>query len=344
MPTDTPPNPPRKGLEWGRPPQPTFRAGPLPAAVNRLGAAPLPARKSRPVASAEPPASARVAEQLSMPMPEAPPTPTRAQPKADPAGLVAKPARAPTARPGGGIFSGSLVPQAARPASAPTPAATPAPATPAAPEPAPAPRPAPVADAVLRPLPEASRPVAPVAASDLVVPTTRPAPAVAAPSAVVRPSTGPRRWPLYAGAALAVLAVGAGVVWMLTRPEPPVPTVETTAPVSTPVFETPTASSTAPVETPSEVTVPVAPTASVSAPETDVPARAPTAPLSRPTTQPAAPVTTAAPPPVVILAPPPVAEPDPAPVEVPVGPPPTAARPQANDPDAPIVTRPQPLN
>ena len=104
MPTDTPPNPPRQGLQWGRAPQTTFRVGPLPTAVNRL-AVPS-SRRAKPVATAEPPASARIAEQLSMPMPEPQPQPqpsVQAPPRPDPAGLVAKPAATPSALPGGGI-------------------------------------------------------------------------------------------------------------------------------------------------------------------------------------------------------------------------------------------------
>jgi Meckel syndrome type 1 protein len=202
----------------------------------------------------------------------------------------------------------------------------------------PLPTPDPVSDPA--PFPEAdARPAGPVEAAPMV------SPALAAASGR-RKSSG--RLPLYAGGALAALAAVAGAVWLLNRPDavPPAPPVVAEAPTTldalpaAPVAAIPDEG--APVEAASEPVPPVAEVA--AAPVVVAPRAAPSpAPASAgPTPRPAPAQAQAAPTPVPpAIAPAPLVEI--APVR-PAGPPPTAAERPTADPDAPIATRPQPLD
>lgn len=303
------PEPFRRPVTWGRPPETVFRAGPLPRGGTL---APLP----------EPPKAA-------------------------------------PARPSG-ILSGSMIPRAApapaRPASAP---AAPAPiAT------APAPQ-APVTpaatlvepDLTVRPLPEpepAPAPiVAPVAAPPVAprIDTLPDAVVVGPPRALEAASargTSSGRLPLYAGGAAAALAAVAVGGWFLTRspagaPATSVPPAPALAAPTVPLDAAPVEP--APVETatpaqpePAEV-VPAPATTTRAAPPpatTSAPVRAAPAP-----SQAQAP---AQPTPSPVVAPPPVIVTQPLPEPEPVTPPPTAAERPSADPDAPITTRPQPLD
>ena len=340
----------RRQAQWGRPPQTTFIAGPLPRGTGLMP----------PVASA-PKTEAPKAQALG--------------------GETARPApRAPAAGPGH-AFGGSLVPQrrATPPAAAPTFLTAPMPglATP----PRPAPSLAPVAptltsaavetaksapvDATPRPLPPVQAPVEPVVAKTprAVSHEDAPRPVASRPDPVVRAAAAPasapvtprktaNRLPLYIAAA-AVVVIGAPVVtWLITRsnsepaPAAPSPVLEASgAAVSVPpVVEN---AGTVAAETPVAAAPPPAP--SPVAPRPAVVRRAPAAAStqgrttdrssSAPTTAVAAPsvVAPASPPPVVVVAPAPETSP-------PAAPPPTAARPAQSDPDAPVVTKPQPLD
>ena len=291
------PQPFRRQVTWGRPPQAVFRAGPLPRGGTL---APLP----------EPP----------------------------------KPR--PMAAPSAGILSGSMIPRAApsapsAPASVPTPAVTP---PPTAPVPAPE---AAAPDLTVRPLPEPEPEVTPAAAAvaapevhvlpDVVVEAPRPVTgALQAASARGKSSS---HLPLYAGGAVVVLAAVAVGGWMLTRSpaeKPVAPVAPLTSPVAEPVeiatVETPVVAESEPAATPPAPAVAPAATPARTAPAatvTPAPAR-PATTTAQPTQRPVE-----APPPVAIVT-------QPLPEPTPAAPPPTAAEHPPSDPDAPILTRPQP--
>lgn len=319
MPTDTEkklngtPEPFRRLVVWGRPPATVFRTGPLPKGTG-LSAMPGPPR---------------------MPV-------------------------------GPGILTGSMIPRAT-----PTPDSAPAPA-PARPAPVPAPAQAQVpaaprvapmdhaADLTVRPLPSLkSEPVAP--AADLqrgALPAFLPTGGEAAGNTAGPRPQGPtsarritNRMPLYAGIALAALAVLALGAWIWTRPPATAP-----APAATVVAAETLPSVPVPAIPPAAIVPAETPPAPVIAEAAGTPGPATPAPALRPVTPPPAAVrpppvgvrpagpapapapARVTPPPVVVTAPLIEIAPAPAP-----GPQPTAAERPQTDPDAPVLTRPQPI-
>jgi hypothetical protein len=165
---------------------------------------------------------------------------------------------------------------------------------------------------------------------------------------VATPTKAPARsrTPLYIAAA-AVVVIGAPVAtWLITRSNsesaaPSVPEVPVAADAPPAAVETTPDAVAEPVAAPlTNAPAPVvsrraAPRrAAATSAETLAANTAAPAVATPPATVAAAPV---APPPVVVVAP----TPEPA---QPAGPPPTAARPTQSDPDAPVVTKPQPLD
>jgi hypothetical protein len=299
----------RRQVQWGRPPSTVFHAGPLPKG----------------------PAMSPLAE----------PAPVRTAPQGVPrTGSILQGSMIPTAAPRKPVVSPSEPEWVEEALTAPVVAAPviPAPRVEAA---RPVRAPEPVRREVLDPLPVPPSKVEPVGAAAPVAVEAPVAPAYAKTKAQ-RPS----RTPLYVGAAVVVLALAAGGVWMATRssaPEAPVAatapaaaiapaaesTVIETAPVATtPVAETPAVTAPAPAATRPATTTVRTPPAPVAATPRGV-QRPPVA--TSPTSQPAAPPAITVQP--LVVTPPPVQTP-----------PPTAARTAPVDPDAPISTRPQPLD
>ncbi len=324
------PQPFRRQVEWGRPPATVFRAGPLPRG-ERL--APLP----------EPPVPTAATALSPAPRPATPP-----------------------ARSAASILSGSMIPRAApaRPTpDAPTQRAAPA-ADPAAGR-APALDPGSTAAGAAQPMRQPDLTVRPLPAAEgsraTAVPRVpepalvRPQPAVPRePAAPVR-TQRPGRLPLYAGAAAALVAgLGLGA-WWLSRGAPATPeaapaTAADVAPM--PVTRAPEAAGSPADATP----LPASPgsagiAAAATPPAGPAPAPGPTPAAPRASEpQPGSP-TLANRPGVAAVTPPPAPANDPplivvAPSEPapPPGPPPTAAERPPADPDAPITTRPQPLD
>ncbi|PZO38270.1 MAG: hypothetical protein DCE92_06355 [Alphaproteobacteria bacterium] len=178
------------------------------------------------------------------------------------------------------------------------------------------------------------------------------APVIEAPTGVADPvparpavrSQPTSRMPLYAGfAVMAVIGIAAAA-WVLMRPEPataPAAPVPEAVPEAMPALPLPEATvpagsvetlprvQTNPAEPDPEVvtrTRPVTPSVRSVAPATASPAPAVRVQV-QPQPRPAAPAIVVAP-----LDP------------LPAGPPPTVAQPSQTDPDAPILTRPQPLD
>ena len=370
----------RRQVQWGRPPSQVFHAGPLP----RGPLAPLPPiprtapnapdRSADSFSAAGPSGSATtVAPVTTRPSPlplvqSAPP----ARAGAPTGGGFYNNSMIPKARAAASAAS-VITPAPERPVepvevTVPSPAwpdttVRPLPAAPVASASAPAarsldavsaedPQPAPTPTPAVAMRPEASLDVEPT---------------VPAYARVAR-KTGASRLPLYIGAGVVLIAaIGAGA-WLL-RPKPVAPpaAVEVVAPgsTSTPVQTAPTpVVAPEPVETPPVSTAAEAPVVT-SAPAQAAPVRptpvrptttrpttvespTPTRPATRPTAQtnPApvrtAPVATRPAPttaPQITVAP--IIAP---PVSQPASPPPTAARSQSADPNAPISTRPQPLD
>ncbi|WP_421730686.1 hypothetical protein [Brevundimonas sp.] len=340
----------RVQAQWGKPPPVIFRAGPLPKSADLSWA--------QPPAGMRPPASAQQQQQRQptpQPAPQArsggilrgsmvpPPRPAAPEPaRATAPEPVAAPVAAPIAPP---VMDTTVrpLPPAPQRVSEPTPEPQPAP-QPSAP---PAPR---IAPAELTPTPVQTAPVhaAPVQAA--------PAAPVYATAAAKRSS----RLPLYLGLALGAAAVIAGGIWLAGRgsaPAPMAPLLPTTGVAADPVLDaTPLSSEPAPViaEPPAAQAIEApnpAPTTSATPPgattrpsvSASVPASVPAA---RPVTRPATPATSAPSPTQSLNRQPaqaPAIETQPLAVP-PAGPQPTAAQPAAADPDAPIETRPQPLN
>src|SRR5215217_5606984 len=151
-------------------------------------------------------------------------------PLPEPPRLAPRPART-----GPGILSGSMIPRAAPPTAqtqtrAPAPAPQSSPVMPAQPEASPAIQP----DLIVRPLPTPE----PLPAPSERVPAPRPiveaAPAVS-PTLAAASARGKSsgRLPLYAGAAVAVLAVVAGGFLFLNRPAEVAPAAAPPAPSAT---------------------------------------------------------------------------------------------------------------
>lgn len=314
----------RKQVTWGRMPTTTFHVGPVPVAPNPLDRIPNRAPLKTPLGQAQ---AGR---------------PQQVQSR-----------RAPlTTRPGAGILSGSLIPQA-RPAHGPL---TAQPAQPAVP-PKPAGQTATDVDLTVRPLPGAAPEPAPapqtatesappIVESGPVVKARQAAPAVS-PSLARASTRSASRLPAYVGlGAVAVLVIGGGL-WFALRSEPAAPldaapaatpVAAAAAPASTPV--TPAADAPAPAPTVEAATIEAAPAESAK-PRTTTPVAAPR--TAAPTTNqaadpPSAPTRTQAPPttqPALTAV---------QPQQVVMAPAPTAARPTQAAPDAPVVTRPQPLD
>ncbi|WEK58254.1 MAG: hypothetical protein P0Y52_01585 [Candidatus Brevundimonas phytovorans] len=315
----------RRQVQWGRPPQTTFIAGPLPRGAGLTPSVPAPP-KTETTKPAAAPAAPRAAS---------------------------RPAS-------GNVLGGSLVPQrrATSPGAGPTFLTAPAPVAPQPSAPVPAAR-API-DATPRPLP-------PVQAPEAALRAEAPAPAALPPKPQVQPvevvvpiaaRAAPRkaanRTPLYIAAA-AVVVIGAPVAtWLITRSNSePAPEASSAASdvsaleASSPAAAVPASGIVA--AAPSEalpVAAPTQPVATNAVRRAAAPRRAPVAAsaatLAANTAAPAvtAPPLVAAPatpPPVVVIAP--ALEP-----AQPAGPAPTVARPTQSDPNAPVVTKPQPLD
>ncbi|MGH7018593.1 MAG: hypothetical protein ACREEY_01860, partial [Brevundimonas sp.] len=239
----------RRPVQWGRPPQTTFIAGPLPRGTGLL-----------------PPVAPTPRAEAPKPAPNTAPRPAVAAPAAP--------------RPvSGNVLGGSLVPQrrAAQPAAAPNFLTAPMPGA-AQPQPQPpqqaqsARAAAPVAaspavDATPRPLPQAAAPIAARASEPAPKPAPPPraAPQVkAAPVAVATSRKGVSRTPLYIAAA-AVVVIGAPLAtWLITRANsdpapaapsaaegpPAAPMVDAAPPLAAPVEAAPTEAAAAPVARP----------------------------------------------------------------------------------------------
>jgi Meckel syndrome type 1 protein len=280
----------------------------------------------KPMAWGRPPATTFRAGPLPRPAtwPNAPARP------APPASAPLEPA-APSANSAAAILGGSLIPQAETraPASFVAPPRGPGPETPAPAARSRAAEP----DLTVRPLPPAE--AEPVAAEPRpraeLVDTPSPVPAGPAVGASRTKTSG--RAPLLAGLAVVVIVLAAAGVWWTGRSQPApetasVPEGGSIAPI--PVEARPAESDGEPVGAASGASA--------------QPAAAPTATAERPvapraTARPAAPPVVA---PAVQTAPPPL-EIETAPLIVVPAPPPAAAQPQAQDPDAPVVTQPQAL-
>lgn len=343
----------RKGyVIWGRPPQVTFRAGPLPRdeGLARLMAMPPHPRPSGPRVTGSSAAGGGSARsglgQSGSPLSGSSNVPRAAAP-----GGAGKPAAS------GSIFGNSLVPPAARPKPQPEVAeagdVTPPAAVTNVSDAGTTPAAVATAGATTAPVePETTIHELPPVVARRSAETVEVAPVAASRSAGKR-SLGP--W-IAIGAI--VLAGGAAALWWDSRDKSPEVAAPIDAapegPVTAPAeIETPAAEGSAADQVVSPSPEPVAPAASQAASSAPVatPARAPVSPpapgpasarAQRPAPAQTAPARQAAPAstpaPVVVVAPPaetaPVVE----------GPPPTAARPAQTDPDAPVVTRPTPLD
>jgi len=356
------PNDPAAGFQrgrivWGRPPQPVFRAGPLPRdeGLARLIAMPPHPQAAKPTVKGS--VASGVAGGSNIPQ-----APRAAQPQPAPAsrGLgnfsnvpqTSRPApqgAAKPAAPAGGILGGSLVPPAkpVAPLAAVTPQPEPKPVPQAPQQAAPAPvAPMPVAEEIvvmseLEPVVAPRRPVAGATQAEARMDCVS-----------AKTSTAWGRWAVAAGAL--IIAAGVVVWWMNREPEAPVAPQETVAAAP----ETVTSETAAPVaserlapevsQNAPAVTQTATPTAAVRAPQrvtTEAPPRPAAAPVktlsatpaARPATIQTAPASSQ-PAPVVVVTPP---------AEAPVveqGPAPTIAAPMQSNPDAPVVTRPQKLD
>jgi hypothetical protein len=327
----------RHQVQWGRPPSSVFHAGPLPRRASALPMAeptPVPPSQPRPgsiLSGSMIPRAARKREPVVRvgepewvdPPVVAPPVvaPPRAQTSAP---VVPSPV---VARPGRDAVERSV-------ASSPRTALEPLP------------------DLPLEPgivLPEtATTESVPVAVTSQPVPTASQAP-VPTRARARRPS----RMPVYVGGGIVALLLAAGGAWLVTRPDVPAPAPVVAgaavppAPVAsgTPVVETPVS-----VE-PVSIPVPEPARAAAAAPAVTTSVARPAAVANRPAQAPASIPVAVAPrqaqrPPVVTT---PAPQPAPPvisvrPLEVVPTPPPTAARAAPTDPDAPIQTRPQPLD
>lgn len=330
----------RKPAQWGRMPATTFHVGPVPVAPNPLDRLPNPPPRKPPVQGQS------AGQGLNF-------SPAEGRAPARP------PAPAPAQR-SGGIMSGSLIPQT-RPASAKAATSKSEP-SPAGPDltvrPLPVAKTAPVSPPHPEPTPTATieQDLAPVTVAETpkVIEVAPATPQAASPRrAASRQSAS--RLPLLIGAGAAAALVIGGGLWFALRSQPaqeapPVSPPEAVAPVSPPPAEQPQDVQqplpTAP--TPPATAPAAAPAAPNAARTTTSPARAATpqtvtstvqqqhqspraASPSAPTTQaPASGAAAAVEPPVVVV--------------VPQASAPTPARAPQTDPNAPVVTRPQPLD
>ena len=319
----------RKQVTWGRMPATTFHVGPVPIAPNPLDR--IPNRPPRQTPLGQTPLGQTPASQVQT-------------------GQAQQPRLAP--RPNAGILSGSLIPQA-RPGSTPPP-------TPSAVPPKPAGQTVPDIDLTVRPLPGAApepapTPIQPPPPVSAVAPVVQTSEAAAQPVSPSLPRTSTRRGsrlPAYIGLGAAAALVIGGGLWFALRSAPePAATLDaapvgTTAPVvpaaTTPVTPPPVAKTPQPAPT-----IEATPVEAVPA-RTTTPAAAPRPTASSPsqTSAPNRAQTPSATPPAPTVATPSQPAPtavQPAP-QIVVVPAPTAARQTQTDPDAPVVTRPQPLD
>lgn len=314
---------------WGRPPAVTFRAGPLPrdeGLARLLAMPPHPQPKKPTVTGSTAISPAKVA-----------PTATGVGGFSNVPQKSARPAAS------GGIFGNSLVPPPAKPQPTVQP--------PVQPEPAPAQQPElvpPAAPQVVEPRVE----TATVHELEPVVAVRPASPAVAAPvsepAAPARSSRG-----VWVAVGALVLVAGAAGLWWMSRDAAPEPVPVTRQPEAPAALAEPVAAEADVSEEPQ------APEAAAPEPvrtqpqaSAQTPVQAQVQPQARAEPAPRQPVREApatqreqaaqrepAAPPVVVVTPsevtaPPVVE----------GPPPTTARPVPTDPDAPVVTRPTPLD
>lgn len=333
----------RQAIQWGRPPQTTFRTGPTPRA-----AAPTPLVQAQQTAKKPPRPtgdlfSTSLIPTTSKPRPQVglPPSAAAAPSPQQPPVIADKPVE--PVRPPEPVAHAPMAPPRPLPAAPLPPVPLPA---------APAVRAAAVAPPLPAGFPERQRlEESPFAALD------RPAPVVAEPkpveSAVARTSDRPapssRKWPIIIGVVALLVAVTAFAAWRLNSDLP----ASVDAPVAAPAKTDPLSAqpipelavqaaplAPAPAETPAppldEATVPREATTATPRAAAAPPIVARTAPVVAPRPATPAPSAPAAPPIVVTVPPEPVPEP--------AGPPPTAARPAQSDPDAPVVTRPQDLD
>jgi Meckel syndrome type 1 protein len=369
----------RGRIVWGRPPETVFRAGPLPRPPQSW-TQPMRPQPPRPAAPPRPAGDIFTGSMIPRAAPETafdiPPV-VEPEPVAEPPpteDAVAKPRRsrkattAKAARVAEPAADASVVQEA--PAAEPEPPVVeayvePEPEAPAEPiletivepEPVrPAARPAPAVEIIVEPEAPEQIDTMPPPLSTAQGQTADPR---AIPSVVVTPT-------LYAqvgaviekvktndtwriAAVVGAVAVIAGFVWVATLPVGDAPVLDMDAPPpAAPGAEAPLVVEAAPVPTSDIAAAPPA-TAAASAPPVVERARpapiAPSAPPTRPAATTDGPTTAPAPTPRTVA--PPVAEPvtppviDTAPLVVE---PPTAATPAPTDPDAPIATRPQPLN
>lgn len=318
---------------WGRPPQVTFRAGPLPrdeglARLMAMPPHPQPprAQSATPRVTGSAAAGAGMGGFSNVPSPK----PSVSESK----GAV------PQAN-DSGIFGNTLVPPPPTKPKASEPVTT----APAAASPV-------VAGPVATAVPEGGDVLnAPVVSS--------PEPVIAAAPSPVKGNRGIGTW--VAVGAIALAAGAAALVWLNREPatvtETPAPPVTAREETATAPVELPAGAPVeAPGDAPAEADVAATSTPPVAArPAPAAPARATTAPAreaaARPRPVPAEPARTTAPvaqtrpapqstAPVVVVTPPVEA------VTLPVvqGAPPTAARPPETDPNAPVVTRPARLD
>ncbi|MEG1451535.1 hypothetical protein [Brevundimonas sp.] len=348
----------RGRIVWGRPPQPVFRAGPLPRdeGLARLMAMPPHPQAVKPtvkgsVATGSAAASG-VAGGSNIPQAARTANPPQGAPRGGLTGLGGfsnVPQRPATPAPVGQTvtspaepapargLSGSLVPKA-KPA---TPQAAPQ----ITPQPEPI-QPAPQEDIVvmseLEPVVAPRRPVAGVVTDASV--QTKPV--------AMKPAPAWGKWAVAAGA----LVVAAGALFWWMNREPSAPTVPDVAPQMTapevaapetppvaPETVTPTTAAPQPVDVaPAPQQAAPQPARDVTAPRVQTPSRNQDRNLAPREVTPANPPVVAAPAPTqpapIVVQPP---------VEAPVveqGPPPTAAAPAQTNPDAPVVTRPQKLD
>lgn len=304
---DRPTEPFARGrIQWSRPPQPVFHAGPLPQGRSRPQARPAPGVGGGILSGS------MIPQARSAPVPEPEPEPEAAPPP---------------------LVEDVVVESPPEPVAAATPEAE----TVAA-QPAPEPRPV-EPEIVIEAAPPEPEVTEPLPSSGKAKPGTR---TRSLPSVVVTPaiyaSVGAAmqkvakndRGLLAAG--VAAVAVIGGFVWLATLPAPQ-PVDQGPTPM---IAETPTLTEEGLTEDapPAAATAP-APAAVARPTPAPVTARA-QAPEPRPTTRPAPVVVT---PRSVETAPRPYIETAPLVVE-----PPTPAAPPPSDPEAPIVTRPQPLD
>jgi len=356
----------RGRIVWGRPPETVFRTGPLPRAPQSWGQpAPRPASdiftgsmippRAAPPVEAPLPGERPPVEEVATPVEPREPVATRPR-RARKTAPVSEPTPAPEPEPE--AVEATLVEARSEPTPEPTPEVMPEPTPEVIPDPIAEPIPDPVIETLTEPEPVRPatpprptveiivEPEAPEQIDTLPPPLSGAAPRQAdpraMPSVVVTPTLYARveavvekvskkdRW-LVAAAVGAVIVTG-GFIWLATLPSGDAPALDMDAP--------PPAAPGAEVPVPVEVTPPPVVVETGAPAPAPLTARREPAPTVRPPAVSPAPVQT--PPALTPQASQPVEVPaiEPAPLVVE---PPTTAAPAPTDPDAPIETRPQPL-